>query len=103
MLFDLFVYLRSWWFFKVLRRKRDMVKDRDCKDFEESGVNINKFLIRLKDGTVYMDEQAYLQAVKKAGHVPTYTGGRECMADGHFKCYECLYLDYKLSDLIQTS
>lgn len=101
-LYDLFIFVRSWWFFKVLGRKRDMVKDRDCGDFEDTGVDINKFLIRTKEG-VFMDEQAYLRAVVNSGKKPSYTGGRNCLADGHYMCYRCHYLDYKLTDLIQKN
>jgi hypothetical protein len=98
-LFDIFIHVRSWWYFRVLGRKRDMVKGRDCRDFEDTGVDINKYIIRVKEG-VFIDEQAYLNAVAKSGKKPSYTGQRSCCGDGHFMCYRCHYLDYKNSDLI---
>lgn len=93
-LYALWRYLVSCWYFKILGRKRDRDKDHDCKYFEESNVNISKF--QNKDG---FDEEKYLDALRNAGKP---ANRQECYGDGHYKCYECMKLDYINSDLIKN-
>jgi hypothetical protein len=91
---------RFFWYKKVLGRKRDIVKDRDCRDFNEAGVNINKFIIKAPDGRVFLNELEYLKAtVMKAPKVNLRA--RPCQGDGHYKCYECQLLNYHDTDLLQ--
>lgn len=94
--------LLSYWYFAVLGRKRDRRKDYDCKYFEESGVFIKKF------ETIYgFDDKLYEAALfnkKIATGKPKRLGAnRDCDGDGHYKCLECMKLNYDNSDLINRS
>lgn len=89
----------SFWYFKLLGRKRDRSKHHDCKYFEESGVNIMKYLRRDADGNPFIDEKSYDNALMAAKN-KRIGRGRDCCGDGHYKCYECMNLDYINSDLI---
>jgi hypothetical protein len=89
-------YLISLWYFKVLGCKRDRSKDHDCISFEESEVNISAFT---KTGS--LDLHAYESALLKKGK--SIFHNRVCYGDGHYKCYECMNLDYENSDLIPNT
>lgn len=97
-LYDLYIYLRSKWYFEVLGRKRDMNKADDCKSFEESEVNITAYKIKSADGGYEIDIDQYKAALMKKGKHLGHR--RDCCGDGHYKCYECMNLDYENSDLI---
>lgn len=86
--------LRWFWFRKVLRRKRDIVKDNDCKDYLDSGVDMHRFI---KNGV--FDRDGYIMEVNRVGKGWVI---RNCWGDGHYMCMQCKRLDYDESDLVPS-
>lgn len=90
--------IKSFWYFKILGRKRDRAKDRDCAYFEESHVNVLKFKKTDEDGKAFIDEYLYMNALHEKGK--RFNWSRNCCGDGHYKCLECMKLDIRNTDLI---
>jgi hypothetical protein len=84
---------RYFWYCKILRRKRDIVKDRDCKDFEDTAIPVDLKILNIGGE---FNEPEYERLMMANGNSLGHP--RTCQGDGHYMCAQCKHLDYENSD-----